>query len=179
MEAEIRRAEAAVTLARRSAVPDFGFGVEADVKPSTPIVTPQLSITLPIWRDKITAEIQSALAAKSAAQARYTQEQLMLAVEFASMAFMYRESEREYRLMTEQLIPKARSSLDVARSGYVGGQSSFIDFLEAERSLLQFELATVEARKAREIALLNLSLSIAGIVPLEGIEADTTREKKS
>ncbi|MCO6429662.1 MAG: TolC family protein [Deltaproteobacteria bacterium] len=179
MEAEIRRAEAAVVLARRSAVPDFGFGIETDVKPSTPIVTPQFSVTLPIWRDKIAAEIQSALAAKSAAQARYTQEQLMLAVEFASMAFMYRESEREYRLMTEQLIPKAKSSLDVARSGYVGGQSSFIDFLEAERSLLQFELATVDARKAREIALLNLSLSIAGIVPLEGIEADTKKEKKS
>lgn len=176
MEAEIRKAEAAVTLARRSAIPDFGVGVEADVKPSTPIITPQLSITLPIWRDKIAAEIQAAIAAKRAAQARYTQEQLMLAVEFASMAFMYRESEREYRLMTEQLIPKAKSSLDVARSDYVGGQSSFIDFLEAERSLLQFELSTVAARNAREEALLNLSLAIAGIVPLQGIEVDAKKE---
>lgn len=176
MEAEIRKAEAAVTLARRSAVPDFGVGLEADVKPSTPIFMPQLSITLPIWRDKIAAEIQGAIASKSAAQARYTQEQLMLAVEFASMAFMYRESEREYRLLMDRLIPKAKDSLDVARSGYVGGQSSFIDFLEAERSLLQFELATVEARKAREEALLNLSLSIAGMVPVKGLDTEASKE---
>ena len=176
MEAEIRKAEAAVTLARRSAVPDFGVGVEADVKPSTPIVTPQLSITLPIWRDKIAAEIQAAIAAKSSAEARYTQEQLALAVEFASMAFMYRESEREYRLLMDRLIPNAKGSLDVARSGYVGGQSSFIDFLEAERSLLQFELATVDARKAREEALLNLSLSIAGMVPVKGLDTEATKE---
>lgn len=176
MEAAIRKAEAAVTLARRSAVPDFGFGIETDLKPSTPMITPQLSMTLPIWRDKIAAEIQAALAARSAAKARYTTEQLMLAVEFASMAFMYRESERDYRLMTEQLIPKAKSSLDVARSGYVGGQSSFIDFLEAERTLLQFELSTVDARKAREEALLSLSLAIAGIVPLEGIDLGAEKE---
>lgn len=177
MEAEIRKAEAAVTLARRSAVPDFGIGVETDVKPSTPIVTPQLSISLPIWRDKIAAEIEAAIASKSAAEARYTQEQLALAVEFASMAFMYRESEREYRLLKDRLIPKANDSLDVARSGYVGGQSSFIDFLEAERSLLQFELATVEARKAREEALLNLSLSIAGVMPIKGLDIEGSKEK--
>lgn len=176
MEAEIRKAEAAVNLARSSAVPDFGIGVETDVKPSAPLITPQLSITLPIWRDKIAAEIQAAIASKNAAEARYTQEQLALAVEFASMAFMYRESEREYRLLKDRLIPKANDSLDVARSGYVGGQSSFIDFLEAERSLLQFELATVEARKAREEALVNLSLSIAGLVPVKGLDTEAPKE---
>lgn len=169
MEAEIRRADAAVTVARRSAVPDFGFGLEADVKPNKPIITPQLSITLPIWRDKIAAEIESASAAKGAAVARLSQEKLLLAVEFASMAFMYRESDREYRLFDERLIPKARSSLDVARSGYVGGQSSFVDFIEAQRALLQYELSRVEARKNREVALANLSLTIAGIAPLPGL----------
>ncbi|WKZ56866.1 MAG: TolC family protein [Bdellovibrionota bacterium] len=171
MESEIRRAEAAVTLARRSSVPDFSLGVETDVKPSTPIVTPQFSITLPIWRDKIAAEIKAAVAARNAALARYTEEQLTLAVEFAAMAFMYRESERELQLLVDRLIPKAKDSLDVARSGYVGGQSSFIDFLEAERSLLQFELATVDARKSREEALLNLSLTIGGILPLGELDS--------
>lgn len=177
MQSEIRKAEAAVTLARRAAVPDFSLGVETDVKPSTPLVMPQISMTLPIWRDKVAAEIEAAIASRSAAQARYTQEQLALAVEFALMGFMYRESERQLRLLQDRLIPKAIDSLDVARSGYVGGQSSFIDFLEAERSLLQFELALVEARRVREEALLNLSLSIAGIVPLHGLEApDANKE---
>lgn len=165
MESEIRKAEAAVRVARLKATPDFGVGIESDIKPSKPIVTPQLSMSLPIWRDKIKAEIESALAMKSAAEARLSQEQLNLAVEFASMAFMYRESDRMYRLYSERLIKKAENSVEVARSGYVGGQSSFIDFLEAERSLLQFQLARVEARKNREIALANLSLAIAGTSP--------------
>ena len=165
MEAEVRRADASLRLAFKSRVPDFNLGVEADVKASPVFVTPQIGITLPIWRDKIAAQIAEAQAGKRSAEARLSAEQIALAVEFAEKAFMFREASRTLELLTERLLPKARQSLEVAQSGYVSGKVDFLNLLDAERTLLQFQLSEVEARVQRELALAELSLLILGTPP--------------
>ena len=76
MEAEVKMAETGIRLARTSKLPDFNLGVEADAKASPVTVRPTLGVTLPIWRDKIAAEIASAQALTSAAQARLSAEQI-------------------------------------------------------------------------------------------------------
>lgn len=165
MEAEVRRADASIRLAFKSRVPDFSLGIEADVKASPVFVTPQIGITLPIWRDKIAAQIAGAQADKRAAEARLSAEQIALAVEFAEKTFMFRESSRTLELLTQRLLPKARQSLEVAQSGYVSGKVDFLNLLDAERTLLQFQLSEVEARVQRELALAELSLLILGTPP--------------
>src|SRR6185295_18778487 len=60
MEAEVRAAEASIRMARKARLPDFTLGFMADVK-----MNPTLyrfpgnpgTISLPIWRDKIAAQI--------------------------------------------------------------------------------------------------------------------------
>jgi outer membrane protein TolC len=47
----------------------------------------------------------------------------------------------------------------------MSGQIDFFKLMDAERSLLDFQLEEVEARTRREIILADLSLSIAGITP--------------
>lgn len=165
MEAEVRRADASIRLAYKARVPDFSVGVEADAKASPVFVTPQLGVTLPIWRDKIAAQIAEAQAGKRASEARLTAEQIALAVEFAEKTFMFRESSRNLSLLQERLLPKTRQSLEVARAGYTTSQSTFIDLLDAQRTLLGFLLAEVEARTQRELALAELSLLILGQPP--------------
>lgn len=165
MEAEVRRAGASLRLAYKSRVPDFNVGVEVDAKASPVFVTPQLGVTLPIWRDKIAAEIAGAQAGQRAAQARLSAEQIALAVEFAEKSFMFRESSRNLALLQERLLPKAQQSLEVARAGYTAGQSTFIDLLDAQRTWLGFLLTEVEARTQRELALAELSLLILGQPP--------------
>ncbi len=165
MEAEVRRADASLRLAYKSRVPDFNVGVEVDAKASPVFVTPQLGVTLPIWRDKIAAEIAGAQAGQRAAQARLSAEQIALAVELAEKSFMFRESSRNLALLQERLLPKARQSLEVARAGYTAGQSTFIDLLDAQRTWLGFLLTEVEARTQRELALAELSLLILGQPP--------------
>jgi outer membrane protein TolC len=184
MEAEVRAAEEGINLARKSKFPDFTVGVEADVKAAPIMWRPKLDVTLPIWRDKIAAEIASAQAQKSAASAKLTAEQIQLAVEFADKSFMYRESRRNLKLLTDRLLSKAQLSLDVALSAYSSGRIDFINLLDAERALLEFQLAEVEARLQCEMALAELSL-IIGIrpqgAPISG-PADAkplTEEKKS
>lgn len=165
MEADVRQAEAALVLARKSWIPDFTLGIEADVKASPLMVRPQAGMTLPIWRDKIAAMLRESGAMQRAAQAKLANEQLSLAVEVAMKSYMYRESTRMLALLHDSLLPKANQSLDVARSGYAAGKEEFINWSDAQRTLLEFRLAEVEARVKRELALAELSLLVMGVPP--------------
>ncbi|KAA0216294.1 MAG: TolC family protein [Leptolyngbya sp. PLA3] len=165
MESDVRRGEAMLDLARTSRVPDLSVGIEADVKASPVMWRPTASMTLPIWRDKIAAEIAAAQADKRSAEARLTAEQIALAAEFASMLYLYREGGRNATLFENALLPRARQSLDAARSGYTTGRSSFLDLINAQRQLLEFELAAVEARTQQELSIASISLLIAGAAP--------------
>jgi cobalt-zinc-cadmium efflux system outer membrane protein len=168
MEADIRAAEASVILARKGRLPDFSLGFMADVK-----MKPVLyrlpggpgTLSLPIWRDKIAAQIAEAQANKRSAEARLSDEQIALAVQFAERSFLYREATRNLALLNDQLLPKARQSLEVARSGYLGGQIDFFNLTDAEQTLLGFNLDKVEATTQREIVLAELSLIIQGMPP--------------
>jgi outer membrane protein TolC len=164
MESEVRLAEALIRLARKSKVPDFSAGLQAEIY-TPPFYWPQGSMSLPIWRDKIAAQIAGAQAGKRAAEARLTSEQIMVTVDFAMKTFDYREVTRNLALLRDKLIPKAGKSLEIARAGYMSGQIDFFNLMDAERSLLNFQLEEVEARTRREIILADLSLSIAGITP--------------
>jgi outer membrane protein TolC len=178
MESEIRQADAAIRVARKGRIPDFALGAEVDVKASPFVWTPQASVTLPIWRDKIAAQIAAAQAGKRAAEARFSAAELRLAVEFAQGSFMLRESERNLSLLQDRLLPKARESLEVARAGYGALRTDFINLIDAERTLLEFDLALVEAKAQRELALAELSLLIGEVPsdsPIFGNDAAPTR----
>lgn len=165
LEADVRAAEAGIALAYKSRVPDFSLGLMADVKASPTLFRPLAGMTLPIWRDKTAAEIAQARAQELAAKARLTAAQIALAVDFAEQSFAYREIGRNLGLLENRLVPKARQSLEIARAGYLSGTIDFFNLMDAERTLLNFELSAVEARTQREIVLSRLSLLIAGEPP--------------
>lgn len=165
MEAEVRQAEAAIAVARKGRIPDFSVGVEADAKAAPTMVRPQFSTTLPIWKDKIAAQIAEAQAGKRSAQARLSGEQINLAVEVAEKTYLYRENSRNLILLRDRLLPKARQAMEISRSAYLSGQTDFLNVIDAERTLLEFELMNVEAQIDREMTLAELSILIAGQAP--------------
>jgi outer membrane protein TolC len=163
MEADVRAAEATIILARKARLPDFTLGLMADVKMNPTLYRPLGTVSLPIWRDKIAAQIAEAQANKRSAEARLTGEQIALAVDFAERSFLYREATRNLALLNDKLLPKARRSLEVARSGYLAGQLDFFNLTDTERTLLGFKLDKVEATTQREVVLAELSLIIQGM----------------
>ncbi len=165
MAAEIRLADAGIAMARKARIPDFSVGLEADVKMVPFLWRPQASMTLPIWKDKIAAEIAAAQAARSAAQARLSAEQIALAVEFAEKRYMVRESGRNLALIQERLLPRARQALDITKSAYLTGTVDFLGLLDAERMLLDLQLSDAEAQLQRDAALAEISLVIVGRQP--------------
>jgi cobalt-zinc-cadmium efflux system outer membrane protein len=167
MQAEIRRAEASIQLARKDRVPDFSVGGEVDVKAAPAVWNPQLSMTLPIWRDKIAAEIAEAQQNKRSAEARFTAGQISLAVDFAEKAYSYREANRNLSVLDSRLVPRAQQFLDVTRAAYLSGQLDFLNVIDAERVLLDLQLERVGAQMQREISLAELSLIISGTTSAE------------
>lgn len=165
LAADVRRGAALLELARASRGSASSLGLEADLRADPVLWRPSATLTLPIWRDRLAAELAAAQAEKRSAELRLDAEELALASELALELYLFRESERNDALYGGSLLLKARQALDAARSGYTAGRSTFLDVLEAERTLLAFELAHIEAGTQRELALTELSLTIAGVAP--------------
>jgi hypothetical protein len=108
------------------------------------------------------------------AHSQLSGEQIAFAVDFAERSFLYREATRNLALLNDQLLPKARQSVEVARSGYLGGQIDFFNLSDAERTLLGFQLDKVEATMQREIVLAELSLIVQGMPPAGAAMAPLT-----
>jgi outer membrane protein TolC len=164
MQAELRVAEASIAMARTSRSPDFSAGLQAEVY-SPPFYWPEASMTLPIWRDKIAAQIASAQANRQAAQARLTAEEISVTVDLIMKLHEFWETTRNLTLFREKLIPKAGASLKIARAAYLSGQTDFFNLIDSEKTLVGFQLQEAEARAQREIILAELSISMAGIAP--------------
>jgi outer membrane protein, heavy metal efflux system len=168
MEADVRAAEASIRLAQRSRLPDFSLGFMADVKANPTLYrlpgNPG-TMSLPIWRDKIAAQIAEAQAGKSSAEARLSDAQIALAADVAERTYAFREATRNLELLDSQLLPKSRQSLEVARAGYLSGQIDFFNLIDAERTWLAFQLDKVEVATQREVVLAELSLIVQGMPP--------------
>jgi outer membrane protein TolC len=176
MEADVRLAEANIAMARKSKVPDFSAGLQAEVY-EPPFYWPQASMTLPVWRDKIASKISAAQANKRAAEARLSAEQISLTVDFAMKTYDFRETTRNLELLQKNLIPKSLKSLEIARAGYLSGKLDFLNLLDAQRTLLNFQMEEIAAKSRREMLLAELSLSIAGIPPEGNTILPTTPTK--
>jgi outer membrane protein, heavy metal efflux system len=168
MAADVHVAEAAIRLAYKARMPDTSVGFMADAKMSPVLYRPWGTVSLPLWRDKLAAQVAEAQANKRAGEARLTAEQIGLAVDVAERAFVYRETTRNLNVLQKALLPKQRQSLEVARSAYLAGQVDFLNLTEAEQTLLRFNLDEVEARTQRELSLAELSLIMQGMPPSGG-----------
>jgi outer membrane protein TolC len=163
LEAEVRTAEASITLASKARMPDVTVGAMADLKTTPTLYRPWGTVSLPLWRDKLAAEVAQAQANKRAGEARLSAEQIELAVAVAERAFLYRQASRNIELLQKQLLPRQLQSLEVARAGYLAGQIDFFNLTDAQQTLLRFSLDEVEARAQREQALAELSFIAEGM----------------
>ncbi len=165
MQAEVVAAQGSLQLARKSARPDFSVGLEADFKANPIMLQPSLGVILPIWRDKTKAQIAAAQANKAEANARLAAEQIALAVEIAEKTFMSLEATRQLALLGGSLPRMASGALALAQSAYSGGKSDFNSVINAQKALLELQLAQSEASLQRELALAELSILVLATLP--------------
>lgn len=159
----ISREQKKVDLARKAAYPDFTLGVDyietgSALDPAMresgkdPWVV-SVGINLPIWFGKNSARRDEARARERAA--RYTLEaRENRLTEYADrLLFEYANALRKKRLYRDGLVPKAEQSLNASYAAYQAGELDFLNVLEAQRQLLDFQLkldrATADAATRR------------------------------
>lgn len=168
----IDREAHAIDLAGRKSYPSFTFGI--DYVNTDPALTPdvvdsgkdplmgRVAINIPIWWGSYGAGRREAQARRRAAALDRVERQNQILSGMHEVLFAYHDAERKISLYRDALIPKAEQSLRASQTGYEAGEVDFLDFLDAERVLLEFELAYDRARADQLKHLAHLRMLAGG-----------------
>lgn len=163
----------AVELAGKDYFPDITLGVDyidtagaigtnTSDSGKDPVVV-MASVNLPIWHDKYRANQRQARARYLAALKERLGAENTLASEVHLALYEFRDAQRKINLYRDSLIPKAQQSLKVTQAAFMADKASFLDLIDAERILLEFQLLY-------ERALANSAQRLAQLEMLVGRE---------
>ncbi len=164
LQHEMAQQRRAVALARREGYPDVTVGfdyidVGSAVVPGVSdsgqdAVALNLSMNLPIWREKYDAGVRQALHRFGAATQQRLERQNLLEAELRTALFHLRDAHRKIDLYRDTLLPKARQALKATEAAFRAGSATFSDIVDAQRVQLRFELDLVRARinRAQRVA---------------------------
>lgn len=163
------REEAAMSLAKHSYVPDITLGARViqTGEARNPEVTDSgkdavmatLSLNLPIWFGKYRAAQKEAQARHHATTKRREDRENQLITDLKMALFHFHSAERRIDLYGDSLVPKAEQSLSASQRAFSADKADFFDLIEAQRTLLEFQLAyeralADRAQKLAEIEML-------------------------
>lgn len=158
LERVIESERAGERLAGKQAMPSFSIGV--DYIQTGEAINPDMpesgkdpwmigaSISLPIWFGKNSARKKEAEARRRAAEYTFRDSENQLVAVTERLLFEYSDALRKMRLYRDGLVPKAEQSLNATYAAYQAGESDFLNVLDAQRQLLDFQL-TVAREKSR------------------------------
>ncbi|MHC4570088.1 MAG: TolC family protein, partial [Planctomycetota bacterium] len=182
LDFDLESARSRVELAKKKFYPDIGVGVDwvqtdGALMPGTrdsgkdPVML-MLSLNLPVWRQSYeAAEIQArAIARKTRLEKTQMENTLIARVE--RVLYDYEDSERKQRLYGDILVPKAQELIGASESAYQGGTIDFLSLIDAQRTLLNFELlgeraVTDNRQKLAELEML-VGVELGASAEVEG-----------
>lgn len=169
MDAETEAARRRVDLARKAYYPDVTLGVDyVDVTDRTGPAPPgdsgqdalavMASVNLPIWYDKLAAGVREARNRVWAASLTRSRRSNELAAKLKLALYRFRDAGRKLDLYRNTLIPKGTEALKTSTAAFRAGEVGFTDVIDAQRTLLEFELAAERAvaDRARRLAELEM-----------------------
>jgi outer membrane protein TolC len=88
--------------------------------------------------------------------------EISLSARAASMREELYDAERKIGLFDKVLIPKARQSIAVVQEAYANGSATILDFLDAQRTLLDLEISLAQQRARRETIAGKIDMLLGG-----------------
>jgi len=176
--------ETALDHQRRSAQlagrPSFGLGLEVmgrDFGPmsmnpgATESFIGMATVRLPIFRSRSRAQQQEITERLNALDFDRHQTENRLATAVESVLEEIRKSERNIRMLDEELVPRARQALDILSEEYAVGNARFDELLQIQRELLSLEIEHIEAVVEQNKAIVRIESLIGNSPPLKGESA--------
>ncbi|MFB0520553.1 MAG: TolC family protein [Desulfatiglandales bacterium] len=169
------REKAGIDLAQKEFLPDVTFALETIVtdpalNPMTPDtgedpVIASVSINIPLWLGKRRAAVREATVKRLSAirdKNGITQELLS---DLQLALYKYRDGHRKIDLYQDTLIPKADQSLGVTLEAFQAGTRSSLDLIDAEKTLLEFELSYIRAVADQAQSFAKLEMLLGKEIP--------------
>ena len=193
---EIAAAKQGEILARKQSYPDIQIGIGyidtagaimsgVDDSGKDPIVG-MVSLSLPIWNQKNQAAKRQARARMMQKTHEKAQLQYTLAAQAQELCYEHQDRQRKIKLYRDAVIPKARDMLLAAEATYQSGAADFLTLLDAQQTLLLYQLHQERAAAQSEQILAQLEMLIGTELPFSGpdqlskprsnIKAPTVRE---
>ena len=168
----------AVQLANKSSLPNFTLGIDyietgealnptMDESGKDPWIA-SIGINLPIWFGKNNAKKNEAKANKISAEYLLKDKENQLTATAETIIFQHDDALRKIQLYRDGLVPKAEQSLNAAYTSYQAGKADFLNVLDAQRQLLDFQLML-------DMSKTNLAKRKAELDMLTGFELNTNQ----
>ncbi len=151
LDFEIAREEQAIELARKDFRPNFKVGLDwvdtgSALAPNLPgsgrdPLVAKVSVSVPIWRSKYRAGVREAGRRREAQRGFREDAENTLEARLKLVLFKFHDAERKIDLFRDTLVPLAEASLEVAQVGYEAGKEDFLNVIDAQRLLLEFQLS--------------------------------------
>ncbi len=162
-------------IARKDGLPDFTIGLDYLVTDEArdssipesgddPILL-SFGIRVPLWREKYEAGVRESVARRLSAASERSDQANQITAGIHRAWFEHTDADRRVRLFETTLIPKAEESLRASLAGFRAGETSFLDLLDTERTLLEFAVSAERAKADRGQALARLNRLVGETVP--------------
>ncbi|MBU4342467.1 MAG: TolC family protein [Candidatus Omnitrophica bacterium] len=151
---DIERAEYERSLARLDYLPDFTFGIDYTEIGSGSTTQPndgddtwmgKISVNVPIWFGKLNAQVKEKKALLESSKKNHEDTENVVDYEVEDLYFKITTYKDIISLYKTALVPQAEQAYDAARTSYETGKVDFLNWLDAERVLLQTRLAHYKA----------------------------------
>lgn len=144
-----------INLAKKDFYPDFSVGADytfigdrelAGSESGDDGLAAMFSITIPINFSKYRAGLRESEYRNEAAKESLISRKFQLSSILARNMFDISDSKRRINLFKNTLVPKAEESLESTYTAFEAGEASFLDLLDTERELLDFQLMLSRAQ---------------------------------
>jgi outer membrane protein, heavy metal efflux system len=156
--AAVELAERNVRVEQLGARPDFNVTTRYGARPlGSDFFSAFVGIRVPVWAGRKQSRLaEAARADADAAREHLAQETLTLGAELEAAQAAVGSGETRLRLLTTQVIPSARATVDAVLRSYRVGQTPFLTVLAAEDSFYRAELdaALVAAEHLTHLVML-------------------------
>jgi outer membrane protein TolC len=151
-----------LTLAKQEYLPDFTVKyTRQENNGELGEWTGMAGITVPLWfGGKQNSFVKEAKANLRVAEAEYQAAENMVVFETRSAYVKFMAAKGLVNIYEAGVLPQAQSAFETAQRGYQSDQTTFLDMLDSQRSLREFQMEYFEALANLEIALADLERSI-------------------
>lgn len=123
----------------------------------------EIGLSIPLWFMKQKGLIQQVKAEQRMADYFYVSEQLRLDQEFDQASAQYEKASSEVKFFQTDLLNEAEEVFRIAQQSYVAGEIGYLDFIDAQKTLIQ-------TRENYLQSLFNYHIEKARLMKLTGID---------